>query len=438
VGADPVRIAIGGGYRTAAEMLFDVNAGLAVAYEHFTSRLDGFGGMAGTDGPGEQFARAYDDAANAALWAYSDIVAAAGNLASIASASAANHDRANRASIIVPGGYMYDPEAPLREGRAAKVWRHEVPSALGSDGWGPDWWHFVADAVGYLYPDASTGDLERAAGEWTWQATVLEEYASSCAYAISCLREQISPEIDDAVAACTLLREQLEALAGSFRQVGQLCQEYADQVEHTRDAIADAAKELLAWTVGTQIASHGLALFTAGGSELLGQSFQATRIAAAAAKIRTILSELALWVTTKLGPLNAVKTSALASSARVEKLIGLEAVFLGRLPATSRARLPALICPKRQLQSHFDHAPVLGVMGNYNKARALEYETRLGEFVADPATLRFMGKYKGKPAVLNFDPESRIVVIQDPRGVFVSVWRAESDQYKNLIVRGSL
>ena len=252
-----MRITIGGGYRTAAEMLFDVNAGLAVAYEHFTGRLNGFGGMAGSDGPGEQFAAAYDEAADAALVAYSDLVAAAGNLATIASASAANHDRANRASIIIPGGYMYHPDAPLRENRAAKVFRHQVPPSLGSDGSGPDWWHFVADKVGYLYPDASTGDLKAAGGEWTWQATVLEEYASSCAYAVGSLREQSSPEIDDAVAACTLLRQELETLASSFRQVGQLCEEYADQVEDTREAIHDIAKELLAWTVGTQVVSHG-------------------------------------------------------------------------------------------------------------------------------------------------------------------------------------
>lgn len=432
-----MRIAIGGGYRTAAEMLFDVNAGLAVAYEHFTSRLDGFGGMAGTDGPGEQFARAYDDAANAALWAYSDIVAAAGNLASIASASAANHDRANRASIIVPGGYMYDPEAPLREGRAAKVWRHEVPSALGSDGWGPDWWHFVADAVGYLYPDASTGDLERAAGEWTWQATVLEEYASSCAYAISCLREQISPEIDDAVAACTLLREQLEALAGSFRQVGQLCQEYADQVEHTRDAIADAAKELLAWTVGTQIASHGLALFTAGGSELLGQSFQATRIAAAAAKIRTILSELALWVSLRAASMHAVRASAVACSARMERLVSARTMLTGVLSAGGRVRFKPLVCSQRQLQSHFRHAGVLGVRGNYSRATAREFEERLHEFVTDKETLRVFGTFRGERMIFNVNPEASIVVLQKASGEFVSTWRTSPKQFKNLMIRGT-
>ena len=56
----------------------------------------------------------------------------------------------------------------------------------------------------------------------------------------------------------------------------------------------------------------------------------------------------------------------------------------------------------------------------------------------DSCDCEVMGKYKGQPAVLSFEPESRIVVIQDPRGVFVSVWRADSDQYKNLIVRGSL
>jgi hypothetical protein len=55
-----VRITIGGGYRTAAEMLLDVNAGLAVAYEHFTGKLNGFGGMAGTDGPGTRAREARD------------------------------------------------------------------------------------------------------------------------------------------------------------------------------------------------------------------------------------------------------------------------------------------------------------------------------------------------------------------------------------------
>jgi hypothetical protein len=433
-----VRITIGAGYRTAAEMLFDVNAGLAVAYEHFTGKLNGFGGMAGTDGPGAQFAGAYDEAANAALLAYSDIVGAAGNLGELASASAANHHRANQASIIIPDGYMYDPDLPVRENRAANVQRHQVLPSLGSDGTGPDWWHWVADEVGYLYPDASTGDLKAAAAEWNWQAMILDEYASSCEYAVSALREQSSLEIDDAVAACTLLLEQLGALASSFRQLGQHCGEYADQVEATREAIEDVAKELLAWTIGTQIASHGLAFFTAGVSEAVGQSFQATRIALAAARIRTLISELTIWVSLRLGPLNMVKTTATASSLRMQKILSARAVILGQLPASSRMRLPALICPSRQIQSHYKHARVLGVSGNYNRAKAVEYESRIREFVADPATVRFWGKFEGKHAILNLDPTTRVVVLQHPSGEFWSVWRCEPNQYKNLIVRGSL
>jgi hypothetical protein len=117
-----------------------------------------------------------------------------------------------------------------------------------------------------------------------------------------------------------VLREQLETLASSFRQVGQLCEEYADQVEDTREAIEDIVKELLGWTIGTQIASHGLALFTFGGSEAVGQSFQATRIAIAAAKIRTVLSELTIWVSLRLGPLNMVKSDAAVVSSLVGRL----------------------------------------------------------------------------------------------------------------------
>ncbi len=309
-----------GSYVTAAERLRDINLDLAAAYDRFVTELAGCGGIAGSDAPAADFAAAYDDAAGAGVWAYMDVVAASGTLSQLVEISARNHATADLGSMLLPGGFMYEPDVPLPEGLPAKVWQSTPPSLEGGDGGGPDWWHWVADQVGQLYPDADCDELKELGRRWTDEASILENHALDCRLVADAVALQCSWEVDDAVASCLELGDQLDTLATTFRQLGEMCTAYADQVEDVREEIADIAKELLWWTIGTQIVTHGAAFFTVGFAEAPGQAYQVARVAIAAKKIRDVLAGLAMWSVTKLGPLNMVGREAASVSVVAQRL----------------------------------------------------------------------------------------------------------------------
>ena len=54
------------------------------------------------------------------------------------------------------------------------------------------------------------------------------------------------------------------------------------------------------------------------------------------------------------------------------------------------------------------------------------------------STVRVAGTYRGEPAVLNYNVTSRLVVIQDVQGSFVSGWQMSSSQLSTLIKTASL
>jgi hypothetical protein len=59
-------------------------------------------------------------------------------------------------------------------------------------------------------------------------------------------------------------------------------------------------------------------------------------------------------------------------------------------------------------------------------------------FVGDSSTVRVSGTYRGNSAILNYNPTSRLVVVQSPDGAFDSGWQMGPGQLQNVITRGSL
>ncbi|MFD4403406.1 colicin D domain-containing protein [Nocardia sp. NPDC058499] len=48
------------------------------------------------------------------------------------------------------------------------------------------------------------------------------------------------------------------------------------------------------------------------------------------------------------------------------------------------------------------------------------------------------GTYHGNPAILNYNPNSGLVVVQSPSGEFVSGWKLSEGQKQNVLDRGKL
>jgi len=91
-----------------------------------------------------------------------------------------------------------------------------------------------------------------------------------------------------------------------------------------------------------------------------------------------------------------------------------------------------------QVQSKYKHASDFGLPPNSNAANGARFEQTLRAHVEATSTLRIVGTYRGQPVVHYLDPTTRLNVMTDPGGRFISGWRLETPQFRNLWQRGSL
>jgi hypothetical protein len=92
----------------------------------------------------------------------------------------------------------------------------------------------------------------------------------------------------------------------------------------------------------------------------------------------------------------------------------------------------------KQLQRKFKHAIDFGIVGNYNQENVARYHQALLAHVNDSNTQFVEGTYHKNHVLHYFNPITRINVIFDMDGNFVSGWQLSPDQFQNLINRGAL
>jgi hypothetical protein len=100
--------------------------------------------------------------------------------------------------------------------------------------------------------------------------------------------------------------------------------------------------------------------------------------------------------------------------------------------------LPDLTLDSAQLEAKFKHAADFGITEPRGAAGFEAYGNAVDSFVSDSSTVRIEGTYRGNAAILNYDPQSRLVVIQEPSGEFVSGWRMSPAQLHYVVTKGSL
>lgn len=290
-----MRVAVSSsGYADAAGALLDANQLGATWFGGLVDRLS-VGGFAGDDSFAGAWAATYDESAASVLECFAELVGALGNLSLLTEVSGLNHRRADEASIIVrPGLYVGGSSSHALGDRSVTVAAPVLPSALGGDdGNAPWWWDKAFDAVeGLVWPDADCSRLRSVGEEWRVAAGRLEQLVSQVDVASHLLSEQRSPEIADALATLADVRVAVEQLVMSMRELGDGCCDHADEVEKHRDMIIEIGKDFLVEAGITQALTWGLTAFTLGGSQAVGQSAQAVRIAMYAAKIRKVLDSL--------------------------------------------------------------------------------------------------------------------------------------------------
>jgi len=91
-----------------------------------------------------------------------------------------------------------------------------------------------------------------------------------------------------------------------------------------------------------------------------------------------------------------------------------------------------------QMEAKSKHASDFGVQSPRGAQGFEDFRQAVTDFVNDPATIRIDGTYRGDPAILNYNPATRLVVVQQPTGEFVSGWQMSPAQLHYVQTTGSL
>lgn len=291
-----VRIDVdGGGYQQACDAFYDANRGVVDTVSTLSSSLGGYGGMAGTDTGGEDWAAQYDQAAADAVQAGCDLGASLATMANLLNASLVNHDAADGGAMLSGPPELagqdsgdHDPDH-WTEGLYAPA----PPSAKGGTGDQPGWWHWIAGHVeGLVWPDADTGALRSAGSAWTKAASAVEGYQYDAESASGMVGLQTSPEVPDAVSACDEMATHITDLAAAYRAIGQACTDYAQAVDDHHQEIEDELASFIEWTIGIEAAGAVVGFFTLGLGEGAAQAAEAAEVANAGSKVVRILRDL--------------------------------------------------------------------------------------------------------------------------------------------------
>lgn len=96
--------------------------------------------------------------------------------------------------------------------------------------------------------------------------------------------------------------------------------------------------------------------------------------------------------------------------------------------ARAMKALPALRVRLKTIQSKFKHARDFGIEDPWSPAAGAKFQRAIEDFVGARGTKRILGTYLNKPAILNYNPRSKLVVVQRVDGEFVSGWKMSDAQ----------
>jgi hypothetical protein len=283
-------------FRKAAEHFAAANGVAAQTYQGMVSVVGGLGAMAGDDKTSDDFAAGYDQAAADTMAAVRDLVGALAALARITSATAANHEGANAASVYSdnPPPYTGGQFDALPDSTVS-VETCTPPSAVGGDDPNtPEFWDMITDYLeGWTWPGADTAKLRQAGEAWRRFGQVLRQsiapYLDSAAAEIGAQR---SPEVETAVQVTKGMVLELEQLEVHCADLGGACEDYATQVEQVREVVKGIMRDLAIEVGLTVVVSGILSFFSAGAAAGGGTVVAGWRLSSAARRVIAAFSAM--------------------------------------------------------------------------------------------------------------------------------------------------
>jgi hypothetical protein len=456
------------GYADAAHVLGDTVAECArLAWVGLQTTLDGSSGMAGSDDVGANWGARYDAAATRAGQATEDVCNASYQLAALLEQTGSNYDAAEWASV--PGS----PARPAQaRWRGASIALGSVPTSVGIGLPSPGGWSLLQHAIGYLWPDGHQDLLRSAAYAWERAADQLDALAPDIGRAATQLMLQRAPEVEDAFTVVDAMSSHLSSLAASYRRIGASCDGYAQHLDAAHHGIIEELKSFLEWTAGIEAAGGLFAICTFGLSELGAQLGEAAEVTRAAQAIKAVIETLRTAAAGEQALVEAAGVRVAAVSDTVSPILAkrleevrlaavsqLGAIREGQKLATQTdeaavaaatpeaaalveleraATMPGFSSSRAQIEEKFDHAAAFGVALPRGRKGFEAFESTVKEFVQRESTQHKAGTYLGKPVILNYDESTRLVVIQETNGSFVSGWRMSDAQLRHVVRDGRL
>jgi hypothetical protein len=287
----PIIVCRGDEYHSAGEVFGQIATDAATTHGGLLTVLSTYGGMAGNDSVGTQWAGSYDQGAQLAIATAAKLTTACGQTRDLLVISAYNHEvaeiAANHRNLPSPTKPQLTIDPCLAE---------TVASAAGSGIPEPFGWSILKDAVGAAWPDGHQDQLDAAKDAWHTASSDYRTLAGNVSPAVDLLNNQQSPEIQTSIDTCNQRKTDFNALADACQSLGDACGEYANHLDEAHRKILDELQEFLleaaAWEVGAAI----LTPFTGTISEWIGNSALAGRVAMKARRIATIIGELATKV----------------------------------------------------------------------------------------------------------------------------------------------
>ncbi|HZC69444.1 MAG TPA: colicin D domain-containing protein [Jatrophihabitans sp.] len=445
-------------FSIAAQLLERLGADpLELSVTSLSRTLDGCSAMAGSDPGALAWAGAYDPAARSALYAAQDAINAVHKLAGMFAHTARNYAAADAASIAHVPRTVADAVAALPS--VGSYFLAMCPmTAAGGAGSAPAGWGLIEHAVGWVvWPNGHQDQLRTAAVAWRASAAAFDAAASRVVDAAAPPGADRLPEAADMRRVCRMVAAQLRELGEVHRGLGSACDQLAEHLDQAHHEVLSELESLLEWTAGIEAASGLLSFFTFGVSEAVGQAGEAARISATAARVaaiierfaalaRSLASSVALYaeradrIAGAMASLLDVRlsTAVLEHVRTLPSMLHLRELLAVRRLGTLAGNLPELVLTRSQLEAKFKHAEVFGVTLGRSKAGFEAFDAAVEKFIASPSTRRVIGTYRRKPVVLSYQIKSRVVVIQDLDGRFVSAWSLRNWQMIHVVRDRSL
>jgi len=419
----------GTSYDSAAEAFTAGNHLAAMYYTSLTGKLGGYGAMAGDDKSSEEFVQGYDDMARETVGASADVVDAFATMASLTATSGQNHRDANAASVYKKPPPMYDGTGLLRGG-PVDVAAYTPPSSLGGDNQDmPEFWNLVVDHLqGYAWPSADTGKLRSAAGTWRTMAGNLELLPGKCDTANGELSGQRSPEIPLAQSATKDLKTQVQALATECRTLGDACEDYAEQVEQTRETIKDLIRDLAIEIGATAVVSGALSFVTFGGAAAVGAGVATARAISCARRIIAALAALKAvraigTIARTLPKIRGIRT-ALTKFKNVRAVRSASSRINDRLWTSGRFTGQVKANPKNVKWHYNKHKGEFPELHN-----SKEYLDRAKQFMSDPPPGTYTRVREPGGDILRYNPDTNTLGIMTKDGVMKTMMKPDPSKH---------